>query len=960
MKNIRGIFSWCLALGMLFFANNALALDFFEIQPDPFPSFLIAGQMVGITVTAYNNGPVVDTTFNGTALLTCSLDHNSMLQVVSPQSITFTAGVHVGHAIVYRGCPDPGTMGFIQVQFNTATGGSSDFYVQSADANRMLIVENSGMSWYPGLAPEVDNTGETSIQGQPGVQEAGLAISSISFVLCDQYWNKVSRTAEAGQPFFIACSDGEPFPAAIQNYGPFQGGMTEVTPTAGVYECTGGVNGLLLYSVNGTIGHNLQLTNGMSRTSYELGVNKDRVQVRHAEPGQGFQLTLDPAVISSGATAGVPFAITVAAVDAYGNTLDSLNGAADFPTYSMVELSSQTDAGGNKSIWPTALGTIQSTSWQEGIAYAWVYCYKKISGTQYLTAAYDFGSGLRSGNSANFGVNANAYDRLVPIVSGMFLPDNAGAGGTYAGSYFTSPPPASTSVFNNFGTPSPVIAGSIVSLQAFSCDRYGNNVHYPDVAVGMSSTDPHAPPAQNANVQPLNGYAEFATFRFRTQNAGGWTITCSDATVTTTNAGTTPAIGVLPGAFYGLQALAPGLVAIEGSGTTNTTGVIPVGIGGWYSGVTPVDPSIALNAYNGAAEMAGVYFPVTIQAVDMYGNFLSAAPAHSLELFSDDINTFAQPNISTPLAAALSGGRAWFLCQQRTEGPRYIKPYDLTDPSNIKDGDAPDYSGAIARVVQDNDMQFWVYAEGVLLADNTPVDVEAWPSTFAMRVEVRYTATGEIVNASVTFVMEPSLSYASFTPASGSLGITAGMTLAGVAEIANQTYNAAEPIYIRVRNASGTNLPVPGYGPRLNVQEPAATPAPTATPTATITLTRTITPTLTISATITVTPTITPTLTSTATLALGDVDLKQRHCLPYPNPARGKMKFLLHLNRAAKVRIVIHNLFGEKVAEIQDSLAAGRGQVLEWDCRGIAPGLYIYRLLLNGEEKERHKIAVVQ
>ncbi len=792
-------------------------LDHFEILPNPVPSLWTAGVPQWCTITAYEDAVTIATTFNGAAELRSTLDHDTTLQAISPQTIVFTLGVWYGNITVYRANNYWNENNNFWVRFGNLVSASSTFWVQHASADRLLVLESGGMEHFPGIAPDIDPLDDFGIQGEPAIQTAGTAITKISFMLCDSFWNKVTQTAEADNTVTIECSD--PYPATIENLGAFIGGTQSVTLTAGVHECVSGVNGLILYTVNGTSGQRIGVTNGAGRTPYVLEVDKNRVPVRHAEPGEGFQFTIDPIILSSVATAGIPFQVTVTAIDAYGNTLDSLNGAALFPTYSAVDLGAQTDAGGNKSIWPTQLGTLEANRWQEGVSYPWVYSYKQVSGSQFLTATHDFGYGNRSGTSGNFSVDENFYARIVPIVTGMDTPDAVGAGGTYSGTYDTAPPQALVSVFNNFGTPTLHTAGNIVSLQAYTCDIYGNGLRYPDVTISMSTSDPYAPVSANVAVVPTNGYANFTTFRFHTRGAS--TITCVDEDVTTTTAGTTPLVTVVSGPYFGLQAVVPGLIAIEGSGTTNVSNVSPVGNGAWYNGVTPANPSLALNAYNGSAQFAGSWFPVSIQAVDLYGNIRTGTPANIIELRSDDLSGLAVPSSVLARSSSLdTNGLAHFFAQQRTEGPRFLKPHDMAN-GTIKDGDAPDYSGAVVRVVQETDVAFVVEVEGVLLTDNTPVYVDAAPNTFNMRVEVRYTGTGEVVSTTQSFLMEHSLTPGTYVPANGTLGLTAGGTTFGVAVISGQSYDTAENFYIRVRDAGGTNDPDVGYSPEIRVMASA-------------------------------------------------------------------------------------------------------------------------------------------
>ncbi len=153
-------------------------------------------------------------------------------------------------------------------------------------------------------------------------------------------------------------------------------------------------------------------------------------------------------------------------------------------------------------------------------------------------------------------------------------------------------------------------------------------------------------------------------------------------------------------------------------------------------------------------------------------------------------------------------------------------------------------------------------------------------------------------------------------------------------------------------NTMGCSL---AYTPTSTVT-PTSTASPTVTPTLTATLTHTSTP--------TATPTPTSgaaaaTLTATPRSALEDVDLTGKLFLAYPNPGREQVKFLLNPDRAVQVKIQMTNLNGERVGVVTDSLPAGRGVVV-WDCSSVAPGLYIARILLDGKEVGKSKVAVVK
>ena len=56
------------------------------------------------------------------------------------------------------------------------------------------------------------------------------------------------------------------------------------------------------------------------------------------------------------------------------------------------------------------------------------------------------------------------------------------------------------------------------------------------------------------------------------------------------------------------------------------------------------------------------------------------------------------------------------------------------------------------------------------------------------------------------------------------------------------------------------------------------------------------------------------------------------------------------------VKIVVYNLAGERVAEIEETGATRPA----WTTRDVAPGLYLVRIFVNGTCRETLKIAVVR
>jgi parallel beta-helix repeat protein len=168
---------------------------------------------------------------------------------------------------------------------------------------------------------------------------------------------------------------------------------------------------------------------------------------------------------------------------------------------------------------------------------------------------------------------------------------------------------------------------------------------------------------------------------------------------------------------------------------------------------------------------------------------------------------------------------------------------------------------------------------------------------------------------------------------------------------------------------------------------PTITPTPTITITFTISPTSTITPTFTISPTWSPSPTISPTATITPTVneteaaetataivhetevanitataiaretAItdltkgivvypGDLKKKGKRAFVYPSTMKGWMYFVLDLDQPGEVKICIYNLNGEEIAKLGKYLAVG--EILPWDCRSVARGLYFARISVDG------------
>ncbi len=758
-----------------------------------------AGIAKHVKITAYRGLNEVADTFNGTVELRYSEDYPHLKTISPSRNIQFSAGVWTGDITLYRADTN-GQPKFIKVALGTKDDYlSQPVNVAPAQAERLLILEPIGMTVKRGAAPDDlgDPTMRTAIEGHPHYQVAGTAISSLEFHLCDHYWNTCT---DAQNQITLNSTDPR---AQLLTRGNLP---LTISLNNGSYIASG-TNGLVLYTVNGTTGQQI----GASASGFEgftLGIQTNAVPVVHAQEPDHFQFSIPEEISHNGATAGNPFPITVTAVDAYGNTMDAV------PTYNIrafepagaVNLSVDTDLGGKKSVWPYLLGNLESTAWRNGSSMPWVYLYKKNAPGMKLQV--DF-SGIH-GVSTLFYVKANQAARLVPLVPGMVSsPDLSNAGGTYSDfdKYISTPPPADADVFNNFNDQAlTFVAGDPLEVRVYSCDIYGNMVKGVDQEIKLLTTDPFAPRPADQFIDPVEGYASFGDFQFRTQ--GLQSLSAYPVLSTDLLSGSTPEATITPGTYYGLQILAPGQIAVPGSGHQGTT---------WYSGVTPTNPDVQ-NAtdYLAHAQISGNDFETVVQSVDQFGNFIDNISGNEIELQSSDHGAGAKPGYLKPIRSTMMNGRATFQCCLVSPGFMKLSPYEKDNTSIIGAED----SHTVINVIRSEDTRFHITVKGIALDQSLPpVEVAANPEVFPMRVEVRHYKTNEIVAVNQPFVMEAFLDQESPpTPGGGRLNITNGITQWGVAEINTQSYTKAEHILIRVRTIDGAPTPAKGLSPELNVK----------------------------------------------------------------------------------------------------------------------------------------------
>ncbi|NTV52064.1 MAG: T9SS type A sorting domain-containing protein [Candidatus Firestonebacteria bacterium] len=123
------------------------------------------------------------------------------------------------------------------------------------------------------------------------------------------------------------------------------------------------------------------------------------------------------------------------------------------------------------------------------------------------------------------------------------------------------------------------------------------------------------------------------------------------------------------------------------------------------------------------------------------------------------------------------------------------------------------------------------------------------------------------------------------------------------------------------------------------------------------------------SATLTPTPSPSPTTTTTPTLQAtststprAEIDFGNQQVLAFPNPAKDRVRFAWKAAQADFVKINIYSLTGERIAELS-ATPAGEN-TLAWSTSGIAPGVYMYQVVLTVQGREERqgirKLAIVK
>ena len=77
----------------------------------------------------------------------------------------------------------------------------------------------------------------------------------------------------------------------------------------------------------------------------------------------------------------------------------------------------------------------------------------------------------------------------------------------------------------------------------------------------------------------------------------------------------------------------------------------------------------------------------------------------------------------------------------------------------------------------------------------------------------------------------------------------------------------------------------------------------------------------------------------------------------YPNPSRGKVNLVFHMDQPGEVKVQVYNIKGEQVSTITEQEATAGDQVVLWQSEGLAPGVYLVRITAGGIQYQVKKVA---
>jgi autotransporter-associated beta strand protein len=341
--------------------------------------------------------------------------------------------------------------------------------------------------------------------GTPTAQTAGSSFN-VTVNAVDANWNVATTATDT---VHLASSDANATLAA-------NGALSSGTRTMAVTFKTAGSQTVTVSDVtSGSI-----TANTSAATTVNAGA-VTRLQVlmpgESASPGSTYGKTGTPAA----QTAGTPFNVTVNAVDANWNVVNTVTDT--------VAITSN-DAN---AVLPANAALVAGTQ-------TFSVTFETKAEAKNVTATDITNGSITANTGSNVGVSAGAFTKLQ-----ILMPGETAAGGTATG---------------KTGTPTAETAGTVFNVTVNAVDAYWNVVSTVTDTVGLSTTDSNA--ALGASGALASG-TKTMTVTFKT--AGSQTVTISDITDGSKTANTSPSTTVNAGAYSKLQVLMPGETAAPGT-----------------------------------------------------------------------------------------------------------------------------------------------------------------------------------------------------------------------------------------------------------------------------------------------------------------------------------------------------------------------------------------------------------
>ncbi len=582
----------------------------------------IAGVPFTISITAMADETTVATGFTGgTVELFDGNDYTAQGYTASEylleprNSLTFTAGVCVMQVTMYKAATT--------VEGGTTGGGTT---IKAKFGSLINYSNKFNLYWnnpsrvlvlaegmvHKPALTHINMIGYYGYSGNPLTYEAGLP-RDLSVLLVDDYYNMVYTAP----PQTVQLQSTDAAASVPEGTVP-----RNVTLTNGRYQST-----LTLRTVgNGTQTITADHPTYIDNTSPAIPVRHTTINHFTVEAPTG------PVI------AGNPFNITILARDQFGNICDDTNGGT--PYNNVVDLAA--NVGGNNTMYP------QSYPLTNGRAVASVRLFKAP-----LTENIRASSGsITTPSMPSTIVRSNAFERLFMITSGM----------TYDNGRFTAEPPTNFPMF--YGMPTTRTVNDNPSHPAadytiYSCDAYGNRTITADT-IGMTITvttnDRHAKPVPPLFIQPGDDQV-IANVELHTAMQGVTVgARCSREGIMGFE---TPGFVTTAGDLHGFQIIVPGVYVDAGSGTATS-------FTDWNNGVKGT-------SYN---QLAGTYFPVSIYAADVYGNYRAGASNVVRLRSSTADNPGSYPSPNNQITVTLVDGKASTTAVQADTGP---KEFTITD-----------------------------------------------------------------------------------------------------------------------------------------------------------------------------------------------------------------------------------------------------------------------------------------